>query len=149
MEKTYYFKLNLNLEGKTPLLNIKPTAYIKKPIPYPINFSELNVPIIINKSSLTDSFDLEYFLDFENSFNEKGEDYNVFNRGNLRRVLCDLGIIIDKDLRKALCLESKLKKKFKVISNNGLEGYYNPTRLGNPKKAKNSNFPLIRKTLTV
>ncbi|MDP3026866.1 MAG: hypothetical protein Q8N63_04100 [Nanoarchaeota archaeon] len=146
MEKIYYFDLKLELNNGNPFLSIKPRSYFKKEIPYPINFRELNVPIKINKYPVNDASELEYFLDFEGSFNGEGEQSNPFNRNNLIRVLSDLEKTIDEDLKKALCRESKLNKKVKVISDNGLEA--NNKRYGNPKSSKNSNAPIKRKRLT-
>ncbi len=140
MEKKYYFKLKLQGTVKEPILNIKPVTYAKKPIPYPISFSELNVPIIVNNRNYPgDSFDLEYLLDFESGSDEEGERHNALNRKNLMYVLSDLNKIIDENLRKALCFESKLKSRYKVILDNCLGPY--KRRLGNPRISKKSNSP--------
>lgn len=134
MEKTYFFKLKLQESAGNYVLNIKPVTRTKRQAPYPIDFAELNTPVIMNKFSTTNSSDLEYFLDFEKSFDKKGENYNVLNKKNLRRVLSDLGRIADEDLRKDICGESKLRgKRYKVISDDGLgESYNTCTRFGNP-----------------
>ncbi|MDD5192889.1 MAG: hypothetical protein PHH54_05825 [Candidatus Nanoarchaeia archaeon] len=133
MEQTYYFKLKLQGTVRNPVLNIVPTAYVKKSAPYPINFAELNVPILVNDSTVTDSFDLEYSLDFERSLNGYGEKQDLFKRKNLMRVLHDLETTIDKGLREVLCFESKLKSRVKVVSDNGLKTY-KTGRLGKPPR---------------
>ncbi len=129
MERRYYFRLTLKYEDKTPILNIRPVTFFHNLIPYPINFRELNVPIIVNRFS-EDSFDTEYILDFENSFTETGENYGetYSHRKNLRRILNDLVRISDKDVRRALNGEINLKgKRFSFKSDNGLnvdENFY-------------------------
>src|SRR3989344_8225779 len=113
MEKKYHFKLKLQGTVREPILNIKPVSYRKKSIPYPINFSELNVPIVVdNRNYSGDSFDLGYFLDFENGFDQNGERQDLFKSKNLIRLLSDFNVRIDEDLRKALCFESKLKPRY-------------------------------------
>lgn len=98
MEKAYYFDLKLEPNKGNPFLNIRPIAYRKKEIPYPINFRELNVPIRIDKYSINDASELEYFLDFGGSFNGGGEQSNPFNRKNLIKVLSDLEETIDENM---------------------------------------------------
>ena len=68
MEKTHYFKLKLGIDDNNDyFLSIIPTSHWHKPVCYPINFSQLNVPIIIIKNSFENGNGLEYLLDFDSS----------------------------------------------------------------------------------
>jgi len=118
MEKRYYFKLRLVYKEGKPILNIKPVSYFQRLIPYPINFSELNVPIIVNKKERG----LEYYLDFENSFTGNGRNYGKAYslRIKLNGVLKKLAMIADEDIKKALNEEGNLNgKRFGFKEDNG------------------------------
>ena len=150
MEKTYNFKAWLDYKLEGPILTIKPfSTYKNKPIPYPITFKELNVPIKVNESSIEDSFDLEYLLDFEESYNREGE-FVCKNKFKLIRVLNDFSIKVDEDIRNAINGNKKLDgKKISFTSDDGLEWNTNLSRQGNTRRArtfvvsKNNKTPYI------
>jgi len=142
MEKIYYFKVSLGEDNGKSVLKIKPVGYGKSLIPYPIDFAELNIPVISNRPSKGDSFDIDYFLDFERGIDQSGESYNVLKKKNLLSVLNKLGAAIDENLRNSLYYDSELNTKITVKIDNGL-GVCKTCRFGNPRRASGSKGPKI------
>lgn len=135
MEKTYYFNLRLKGNAQSPVLSVSPTSFWKKPIPYPIDFVELNIPITVDNKNY---FGMRYSLEFEHIVNEKGNPYDLTTKEKLKRILSELEELAYEDIMKALRFEAILKKKFKLTLEVGL-GERERGKLGNPKIGRSGN----------
>ena len=133
MEKKYAFDLSLSFPRKTcPILTITPVANyrIGKTIPYPINFTRLSVPIIFDLSAL-EEYELEYYLDFDNSIDEGGNNFknHYRKRRELRRVLDSFISGADEIIRGALFNRAELKnKRLALVEDNGIKGVGKPVK---------------------
>ena len=114
MEKTFRFKVRVYNDSEgNHYLRVSP-FFVRnnkgvKEI-YPIDFSELNVPLFIKKE--------DYFLDFENSFDGIGNLYreNYFRRDKQKIILNELEKKVDPLILKFLQGDTTLLKKDNLIN---------------------------------
>ena len=120
MKKKYEFKVKLKNEGVLPLLNIKSLTKT-----YPVDFSEINVPIIFNK----DGGEICYCLDFNKSYDSKGNNYkkSYLKRDKQKQILNILEEKIGEDIIESIDKLNSLSKNGKKIIFS-LDDGFNPGR---------------------
>lgn len=148
MIKKYNFRARIFIDRSTPVLKLRS---IKNPLP--VEFLELNVPIIVKlQTTYKEWYNIEYFQDFEGSFNDKGEFFNDTYSGkdNQKKLLAVVEKEVEKDVTAFLEGDKTLLKKEKSIRfqiDDGREVYRPFSRYGNPKRAGKQIMPMNRKAL--
>lgn len=155
MIRKYAFKVRINRSHGNLFLEIKP--YIKTNRPGnnvrkmdPIYFSELNIPIMERTPSWYSEvdWDPEYFLDFENGFDENKSRYNESNKQNSMRIIRMLENMVDKDIFDFLLSNKSPLVKGKIfrfdaddgLSLNGPGSGYKKPKKANLGSAKPRNY---------
>ncbi len=140
MMKNYKFKVSIIKDNENYLLKVKPVVkrYNNNPISlHPIKFFELNIPIVMRtpQSFLEIGWEQDYFLNFENVFDEKLGFYSFFGKPLQRNILSILEEHVNNSIVNFLKGDMSLLEKekyFEIVADNGLQ---TPSRgrRGNPK----------------
>ncbi len=136
-----------NYKFKVSVLKIRENFYLKvKPVIrkhgnkimsiYPIKFSELNILIQVRtpQSYIEIGWVPDYFLDFENAFEEKSGPYSFFGKPHQMNILSILEEQVNSEIVSFLGGDQSLLEKervFRFVADDGLE-IYNPGRCGKP-----------------
>lgn len=141
MLRDYKFKVQITEIKGQPFLKVKPVIrkHGNKIISmHPIKFSELNIPIQVRtpQSYIEIGWVPDYFLDFENAFEEKSGPYSFFGKPHQMNILSILEEQVNSEIVGFLGGDQNLLEKervFKFLADDGLE-IYNPGRCGKPRR---------------
>lgn len=141
MLRDYKFKVQITEIKGQPFLKVKPVIRkYKNEIRsmHPIKFSELNIPIQVRtpQSYIEIGWVPDYFLDFENSFEENSGPYSFLGKLHQMNILSILEEQVNSEILSFLDGDQSLLTKervFKFVADDGLK-IYNPGRCGRPRK---------------
>ena len=143
MLRDYKFKVQITEIKGQPFLKVKPVIrkHGNKIISiYPIKFSGLNIPIQVRtpQSYIEIGWVPDYFLDFENAFEEKSGPYSFFGKPHQMNILSILEEQVNSEIVGFLEGNQSLLEKervFKFLADDGL-GSPIVGRGGKPKEQR-------------